>query len=201
MEIAPVSLPISPPKLDYISEHEQQKLDELNARLLDADTKSSQKDDEIARLNEELLKKEQEAKNNQEDRLKHDEMLKSKNEQIQKLKDDIKKLESQAKAQKVKVTDPAMASKPKCSDLKKSNKYPRLVIAFDGSESMLSNDIDYTRAHNRINLAKKAVSDMVPLIDKRVSIGLVEINGCPLAKNHGFFASDAKSALSQRSGP
>ena len=184
-----------PPKLDYISEHEQQKLDELNARLLDADTKSSQKDDEIARLNEELLKKEQEAKNNQEDRLKHDEMLKSKDEQIQKLKDDIKKLESQTKAQKVKVTDPAMASKPKCSDLKKSNKYPRLVIAFDGSESMLSNDIDYTTAHNRINLAKKAVSDMVPLIDKRVSIGLVEINGCPLAKNHGFFASDARSAL------
>ena len=84
---------------------------------------------------------------------------------------------------------------PLCKDLKKKGKMPKLFLAFDGSRSMLSNDIDTNIEHTRLALAFKAVEDLVVKIDKRIDIGLIEINGCPLAKDHGIFKSQYRNAL------
>ena len=43
--------------------------------------------------------------------------------------------------------------------------------------------------------AKNAATTLVNKIDKKVSIGLVEINGCSASKNRGFFAPSGRGNL------
>ncbi|MGN0894743.1 MAG: VWA domain-containing protein, partial [Succinivibrio sp.] len=84
--------------------------------------------------------------------------------------------------------------KPKCRMLKEQGTMPQLVIAFDGSESMT---LPYG-AVSRLVAAKTAARDLIDSVDKNVSIGLIEINGCPASKNRGFFAPSKRSALKQK---
>ncbi len=85
---------------------------------------------------------------------------------------------------------------PKCEILRKEGKMPQLVIAFDGSESMLERDVG--GGESRLSAAIRASEALVQNTDKNVSIGLVEINGCPVAKQHGFYAGTRRSALRQQ---
>ena len=80
---------------------------------------------------------------------------------------------------------------PKCKTLKQEGKMPELAIAFDGSQSMLLK-YGYT---NRLKAAQKAATDLISNVDKNVKIGFIEINGCPVAKNRGFFGPNSRGAL------
>jgi chemotaxis protein histidine kinase CheA len=84
---------------------------------------------------------------------------------------------------------------PKCRVLKKEGKMPKMVIAFDGSRSMLIPDV--RGAANRLDAATSAASSLVNSIDSNVQIGFVEINGCPSAKSRGFFSGTQRQALRQ----
>ena len=75
----------------------------------------------------------------------------------------------------------------------KQGKMPQMVIAFDGSESMLQKDVG--GGDTRLSAAIRASEALVQSTDKNISIGLVEINGCPMSKNHGFFSGGNRSAL------
>lgn len=103
--------------------------------------------------------------------------------------------ERQALALKELKKQQELLKKPLCKDLKKKGKMPKLFLAFDGSRSMLSNDIDDNIQHTRLALAFKGVENLVPKIDKRIDIGLIEINGCPLSKDHGIFKSQHRRDL------
>ncbi|MGN0908363.1 MAG: hypothetical protein ACI4NA_01975, partial [Succinivibrio sp.] len=87
------------------------------------------------------------------------------------------------------------ASLPKCKVLKQEGTMPKMVIAFDGSRSMLTPDV--MGARNRLDAATSAASALVSSIDKNVDIGFVEINGCPVAKSRGFFTGIQRQALQQ----
>ena len=80
---------------------------------------------------------------------------------------------------------------PKCKTLRQAGKMPELAIAFDGSQSMLM-EYGYT---NRLKAAQKAATDLILNIDKNVKIGFIEINGCPVAKNRGFFGPNRRGTL------
>lgn len=80
---------------------------------------------------------------------------------------------------------------PKCKTLKEQGTMPQMAIAFDGSESMT---IPYGSA-SRLSAAKNAAVNLINATDKNVSIGLVEVNGCPAAKNRGFFSGSARNSL------
>lgn len=108
---------------------------------------------------------------------------------------EIAEKERQALALKELKKQQELLKKPLCKDLKKKGKMPKLFLAFDGSRSMLSNDIDDNIQHTRLALAFKGVENLVPKIDKRIDIGLIEINGCPLSKDHGIFKSQHRREL------
>ncbi|MGN0914780.1 MAG: VWA domain-containing protein [Succinivibrio sp.] len=80
---------------------------------------------------------------------------------------------------------------PKCRELKEQGKMPKIAIAFDGSESMTLN---YGR-ESRLKAAQEAAKQFVNSVDKNVSIGLVEINGCDVSKPYGFFSGTQRQAL------
>ena len=84
---------------------------------------------------------------------------------------------------------------PKCRVLKQDGTMPKMVIAFDGSRSMLTPDV--MGAANRLDAATSAASSLVNSIDKNVDIGFVEINGCSAAKSRGFFTGIQRQALQQ----
>lgn len=81
---------------------------------------------------------------------------------------------------------------PKCSYIKKEGKIPQLVIATDGSGSMLNAMSDSTI---RIDAAIKAAHALVDNVDKNVPIRLFGIQGCPLARDYGVFSGGQRSAL------
>ncbi|MBO6258046.1 MAG: VWA domain-containing protein [Succinivibrio sp.] len=88
---------------------------------------------------------------------------------------------------------------PKCTTLKKEGKLPQMVVAFDGSESMLIEDVRTSSGRgSRLDVATGAANNMIRSIDRNVDIGFVEINGCSAAKNHGFFGGGNRSALVSR---
>lgn len=72
---------------------------------------------------------------------------------------------------------------------------PKLIIAFDGSESMLIDDV--AGSSSRLAAAVSAAKHLADTVDKNVEIGLVEINGCPAAKSRGFFLGTQRQALKQ----
>ena len=80
---------------------------------------------------------------------------------------------------------------PKCKTLKEQGKMPEMAIAFDGSESMM---IDFGNT-TRLIAAKNAAKKLIQRTDKNVPIGLIEINGCPQAKDRGFFSPIQRPAL------
>lgn len=81
---------------------------------------------------------------------------------------------------------------PKCSYIKKQGKIPQLVIATDGSGSMLNAMSDRTI---RIDAAIKAAHSLIDNVDKNVPIRLFGIQGCPLARDYGVFGSGQRAAL------
>ena len=85
---------------------------------------------------------------------------------------------------------------PKCSTLRKEQKLPGLIMAIDGSASMRTVDVrsDMGRL-SRLEAAQNSAVETVKLLDKNVSVGLVEINRCPTALKRGFFSGDERHAL------
>src|SRR5574344_2021176 len=160
------------------------------------------KSDIQSRIGDDILKAEEAAKAQAEAaRLKAEEEAKAKAEAARLKAEEAKKAaaakvakEAAAKeaAAKAKAEKEANAKKiPKCKTLQEQGKMPQMAIAFDGSESMML-PYGYT---NRIKAAKSAATDLVRTIDKNVQIGLVEINGCPSAKNRGFFSPSNRAGL------
>ena len=82
---------------------------------------------------------------------------------------------------------------PKCKTLKQDGTMPKMVIAFDGSQSMLINDVPGSAS--RLVAATSAARKLADSIDKNVEIGFVEINGCPAAKSRGFYTGIQRPAL------
>lgn len=82
---------------------------------------------------------------------------------------------------------------PKCKTLKQEGTMPKMVIAFDGSQSMLINDVPGSAS--RLAAATSAARKLADSIDKNVEIGFVEINGCPAAKSRGFYTGIQRPAL------
>lgn len=116
-------------------------------------------------------------------------------EQQEKLKLEKEKKEAllQQQANKQNKENSSLKALPKCEILRKEGKMPQMVIAFDGSESMLQRDVG--GGETRLSAAIRASESLVTSTDKNINIGLVEINGCPVSKNHGFFSGAKRSAL------
>ncbi len=151
------------------------------------------KEEEAKRLAlEEELKAKKEAEEKAEQERLAAEALKKKQEEEAAQLAAKKKAEAEAKKKAEEAKKKAEAKKvPKCKTLKEQGKIPQMAIAFDGSESMQMRYGSTTR----LKAAKSAAKDLIGSVDKNVSIGLVEINGCPAAKNRGFFAPAKRSAL------
>lgn len=99
---------------------------------------------------------------------------------------------AEEKAKKEAEAKKAKAKKiPKCKTLKEQGKLPTLGIAFDGSESMI---LQYG-ASSRLYAAKNAAKNLIRSVDKNVNISLVEINGCPVAKNRGEYSGARRNDL------
>ncbi len=150
------------------------------------------KEEEAKRLalEEELKAKKEAEEKAEQERLAQEELKKKKEQEARELAAKKKAEEAKKKAEEEKKK--AQAKKvPKCKTLKEQGKMPQMAIAFDGSESM---QMKYGST-TRLRAAKSAAKDLISTVDKNVSIGLVEINGCPLSKNRGFFAPARRSAL------
>ncbi len=140
----------------------------------DEEQKAKALEEERQRLEAEKLKKQQE-----------EQRLKAEQERQ-------KKLEAERKAAELKAQQ-AKNSKPKCRVMREQGTLPKMVIAFDGSQSMLLDDVP--GSSSRLAAAKSSARKLADSIDKNVEIGLVEINGCPAAKSRGFYTGIQRSAL------
>ena len=204
----------------------KQALDEANAQKLKAEEEARLAQEAALKAQEEQKKALEEQKKAEEERLKALEEQKKAEEaarlkalEEQKKAEEARLLEEQKKAEaarkaqleqeksdqerkalevKNQATSTQNSTKglPKCEILRKEGKMPQLVIAFDGSESMLERDVG--GGESRLSAAIRASEALVQNTDKNVSIGLVEINGCPVAKQHGFYAGTRRSALRQQ---
>lgn len=143
--------------------------------------------------NQKLLEEQQ--KLLEEQKLKAEQEKKALLEKQEKLRLEKERQEAILKQQKQANNQESSTQKalPKCEILRKEGKMPQMVIAFDGSESMLQRDVG--GGESRLSAAIRASEALVQSTDKNISIGLVEINGCPMAKNHGFFSGSKRSAL------
>lgn len=81
---------------------------------------------------------------------------------------------------------------PKCETIIKQGKMPNLIIATDGSGSMIQLLPDNTM---RIEAAIKAAHGLVDSVDKNVPIHLFGIQGCPLARDYGSFSGSERAKL------
>lgn len=150
--------------------------------VADPDLEQKKKEEEAKSLADEKAKAEAEAeakaKAEAEAKAKAEAEAKAKAQAEAKAK---KEAEAKAKAKKI----------PKCKTLKEQGKLPTLGIAFDGSESMT---LSYGSS-SRLSAAKNAAVNLIKNVDKNVSISLVEINGCPVAKNRGEYSGARRNAL------
>lgn len=160
----------------------QEPVDEEPA--VDPDLEQKKKEEEAKALAEKAkAEAEAKAKKESEAKAKAEAEAKAKAEAEAKAK---KEAEAKAKA------EAAKAKKiPKCKTLKEQGKLPTLGIAFDGSESMT---LSYGSS-SRLSAAKNAAVNLIKNVDKNVSISLVEINGCPVAKNRGEYSGARRNAL------
>ena len=162
--------------------------DDENAVPTDEDKKALEqaKEEELRKAKEaEELKAKAEAqakaKAEAEAKAKAEAERKAKEEVLKKAKAEAERKALEAKKNKI----------PKCKTLKEQGTMPQMAIAFDGSESMT---IPYGST-SRLGAAKNAAVNLINATDKNVSIGLVEVNGCPAAKNRGFFSGSARNSL------
>lgn len=85
-----------------------------------------------------------------------------------------------------------VASLPKCETIVKQGKMPNLIIASDGSGSMINLLSDGSL---RIDAAIKAAHALIDQVDKNVPIRLFGIQGCPLARDYGTFSGNERQRL------
>lgn len=154
------------------------------------------------KVDEEALKAQEQALAEQkrlekERKAKEAEALKLKQEQEAKEKAERDAKEKAALDAKKKADQAAKNTKavPKCKTLKQQGTMPKMVIAFDGSESMLINDVPGSAS--RLAAATTAARKLADTIDKNVEIGFVEINGCPASKSRGFYTGIQRPALKE----
>ena len=175
----------------------KQALDEANAQKLKAEEEARLAQEAALKAQEEQKKALEEQKKAEEERLLEEQ---KKAEAARKAQLEQEKRDQERKALEVKnqatTTQNSTKGLPKCEILRKEGKMPQLVIAFDGSESMLERDVG--GGESRLSAAIRASEALVQNTDRNVSIGLVEINGCPVAKQHGFYAGTRRSALRQQ---
>lgn len=81
---------------------------------------------------------------------------------------------------------------PKCETIVKQGKMPNLIIATDGSGSMINLLSDGSM---RIDAAIKAAHALIDQVDKNVPIRLFGIQGCPLARDYGTFSGSERQRL------
>ena len=81
---------------------------------------------------------------------------------------------------------------PKCTTIIAQGQMPQLILAADGSGSMLDSLPDGSL---RIQAALEAAYDVVDEIDPNVPIRLFGMQGCPLARDYGTFSGQERGAL------
>lgn len=164
------------------------------------DTLPAQNEDEL------LAKEEHEAQEKaslERERLEQERLEK---EKLEKERLAQEKIEQEKKAQALKAQKEAArvkqeevlkkaSSVPKCKVLKQQGNMPKMVIAVDGSQSMLLGDVP--GSSSRLSAAVSSAKALADTIDKNVDIGFVEINGCPAAKSRGYFTGTQRQALKQ----
>lgn len=93
---------------------------------------------------------------------------------------------------KLSTTNSKQNQLPRCTTIVKEGKMPQLILATDGSGSMLE---PMTDGSLRIAAAMKAANEVVDSIDRNVPIRLFGIQGCPLARDYGVFSGSQRAAL------
>ncbi|HIX57792.1 MAG TPA: hypothetical protein H9850_10040 [Candidatus Anaerobiospirillum pullistercoris] len=81
---------------------------------------------------------------------------------------------------------------PKCEVIVKEGKVPQLVMAIDGSGSMLNVLPD---GKIRMAAAQEAANALISRVDRNVPIHLLGIQGCPLARDYGVFSGAQRQRL------
>ena len=81
---------------------------------------------------------------------------------------------------------------PKCEVIVKEGKVPQLVMAIDGSGSMLNVLPD---GQIRMEAAQQAANALISRVDRNVPIHLLGIQGCPLARDYGVFSGAQRQRL------
>lgn len=81
---------------------------------------------------------------------------------------------------------------PKCEVIVKEGKVPQLVMAIDGSGSMLNVLPD---GQVRMEAAQQAANALISRVDRNVPIHLLGIQGCPLARDYGVFSGSQRQRL------
>lgn len=81
---------------------------------------------------------------------------------------------------------------PKCTTIIAQGKMPQLILATDGSGSMLDFMPDGSL---RIQAAIDAAFEVVSSVDHNVPIRLFGMQGCPLARDYGTFSGNNRAAL------
>ena len=100
--------------------------------------------------------------------------------------------QAQAQKQAQANTTTTTTKLPKCEVIVQNGQMPQLVLASDGSGSMLNKMSDGSL---RINAAMQAASALVDKVDKNVPIHLFGLQGCPLARDYGVFAGNERNKL------
>lgn len=86
---------------------------------------------------------------------------------------------------------------PRCSVLREQKKLPELIMAVDGSYSMMEEDVRASGGwQTRLTSAHEAALQLVDNIDRNVTVGLVEISGCNFGSIiRGKYGAQGRSAL------
>ncbi|SKA66210.1 von Willebrand factor type A domain-containing protein [Succinivibrio dextrinosolvens DSM 3072] len=74
-------------------------------------------------------------------------------------------------------------SEEKCILITAENNKPQFELIIDSSSSM----IESYGTSNRITLAKAAAKELIRTLDPKITVGLIDVNGCPKAKYIGEF--------------
>lgn len=121
-----------------------------------------------------------------------DEQIKA--EELAKAQEEAAEAEAAAKAaEEAKLAQGAgKVTLPKCETIVKQGKMPNLIIATDGSGSMINLLSDGSM---RIDAAIKAAHALIDQVDKNVPIRLFGIQGCPLARDYGTFSGNERQRL------
>lgn len=81
---------------------------------------------------------------------------------------------------------------PQCTTIIKEGTMPQLILATDGSGSMLERMPDGSL---RIQAAMRAANAVVDAVDHNVPIRLFGMQGCPLARDYGVFSGNQRAGL------